>query len=84
MGRPMHVNPYLDPLAAQYPGRAPHEDGGGGADLLVPLDGGAAEVHAHSRLGDPHRERVVVAADLKDGIISVQQSAYLFVRYKPD
>ena len=56
--------PYLDPLAAEYPGRAAHEDGCGGADVLEVLDGGAAEVQPHSRLGDTHRQGAVVAAHL--------------------
>ena len=58
---------YLHPLAAQYPRRSPHEHRGGRAHLLEALDGGAAQVQAHSRLGDAHRQRVVVATDLKDG-----------------
>ena len=58
---------YLHPLAAQYPRRAPHEDRGRRADVLEVLDGGAAEVEAHRRLGDAHGQRVVVTSDLKDG-----------------
>ena len=61
------IHPYLHPLAAQNPGRPPHEHRGGRADLLKPLDGGAAQVEAHRRLGDAHGQRVVVTSDLKDG-----------------
>ena len=59
------IHPYLHPLAAQNPGRPPHEHRGGRAHLLEALDGGAAEVEAHSRLGDAHGQRVVVTTDLK-------------------